>query len=126
MPGRTRSIAARARAACLPAAAAGLLAACGGNADVATRSVVIPVASGPIASACMAVGRKGATRTRCGCIQAAADRTLSRGDQRRGAAFFEDPHRAQETRQSDRARDEEFWTTWKAFAAGAERLCRAT
>ena len=126
MPGRTRSIAARARAACLLAAAAGPLAACGGGADVATRSVVIPVAGGPIASACMDAGRRGASRMRCGCIQAAADRTLSRGDQRRGAAFFEDPHRAQEARQSDRARDEAFWTTWKAFAAGAERLCRAT
>lgn len=126
MPASTRTIPARARAACLGMAATGLLAACGGGSEVATRSMTVPVAGGPIASACMSAGRGGASRLRCGCIQAAADMRLSRGDQRRGAAFFDDPHRAQETRQSDRPRDEAFWTTWKAFAADAQRMCRAT
>lgn len=126
MPGRTRSTTARRRAAAALAGGTLLLAACGGGSGVATRSMTVPVTTGPIASACAAAGRSGASRVRCGCIQAVADRALSRGDQRRGAAFFDDPHRAQEVRQSDRAGDEAFWERWKVFAAGAERVCRAT
>ncbi len=116
----------RTRTAGLMMLGAAALAGCGGGAGVATRSAVIPIASGPIASACMSSGRRSASRTRCGCVQAAANRSLSGGDQRRGAAFFADPHRAQETRQSDRPGDEAFWTRWKAFSASAERLCQAT
>ncbi len=116
----------RIRTAAIVMLGAAALAGCGGGAGVATRSATIPVASGPIASACLSAARRSASRTRCGCIQAAANRSLSGGDQRRGAAFFAEPHRAQETRQSDRPRDEAFWTRWKAFSNGAERLCRAT
>lgn len=120
MIGRTR------RARTLGAVMAmGALAACGGGTDVVTRSMTIPVANGPIAAACMEAGRSGASRTRCGCIQAAADRMLPPGSHRRGAAFFAEPHLAQETRQSKQPRDVAFWGAWKSFAAGAEQMCRA-
>ena len=111
-----------------------LIAACGGgsrysssNANktrytpVATSSALF--ASGPIASACRAAGRKEASRARCGCVQAVADRSLNASEQRRGAAFFQDPHRAQITRQSDNPVNERFWKKWKAYSADAARLC---
>jgi len=41
-------------------------------------------AAGPIERACMASDR-GASRALCGCIQQAADMTLSGGDQKRAA-----------------------------------------
>ena len=88
---------------------------------VATPSALF--ASGPIASACRSAGRKQATRTRCGCVQAVADRSLNASEQRRGAAFFKDPHSAQVTRQSDNPANERFWKKWKAYSADAARLC---
>jgi hypothetical protein len=60
----------------------------------------------------------------CGCVQYVADRTLSRGEQRRAVRFFRDPHEAQVVRQSDRPRDEAFWPRYRAFADTAERVCR--
>lgn len=80
-------------------------------------------ASGPISSACRSAGRKQASRERCGCVQAVADRSLSAGEQRRGAAFFRDPQKAQDTRQSDNASNERFWLNWKAYSAEAAKLC---
>lgn len=79
--------------------------------------------AGPIGNACKASGRAGASRALCGCIQAVANQTLTRSDQRAAAAFFADPHRSQELRQSDRASDERFWKRYKAFGAAAERRC---
>ncbi|MGR3542306.1 MAG: hypothetical protein ACU0BS_12895 [Hasllibacter sp.] len=103
---------------------AALLAGCGGGRDnLSTRGAYVPSASGPISRACLASDRRGANPVLCGCIQAVADRSLSGGQQRRGARWFSDPHEAQETRQSDRARDEVLWTAWKAFAENAERTC---
>ena len=80
-------------------------------------------AQGPISRACMSAGRAQASRARCGCVQAVADQSLSGSDQRRGAKFFDDPHRAQETRQSDNPGNEAFWLRWKAFGERAGRLC---
>lgn len=82
------------------------------------------VEAGPINRACLKSGRKAASSQLCGCIQVVADTALSWGDQRRAAKFFKDPHRAQEIRQSDRARDEEFWLRYKAFGSRAEATCR--
>ena len=79
---------------------------------------------GPIERACLKAGRDGATRQRCDCIQRVADAVLKRGDQRMAARFFDDPHRAQEVRQSDRARDASFWQRYKYFGATAELNCR--
>ena len=37
--------------------------------------------------------------------------------------FYDDPHEAQEVRQSDRRRDEEFWKRYSAFVNRAESMC---
>ncbi len=83
-----------------------------------------PMASGPISQACLASDRKARSRLLCGCIQAAANQTLSPSDQRRAAAFYSNPHRAQEIRQSGRGNDERFWKAYRAYGDRAELLCR--
>lgn len=85
--------------------------------------VIAPVQAGTIEHACMNGGRKAANHMLCGCIQAAADLTLSRSEQRRAARFFKDPHKAQQTRQSSRTSDERFWRSYKAFGRTAEIHC---
>ena len=76
-----------------------------------------------IIAACMQAARGGATRERCGCVQAVANRSLNSSDQRLGASFFSDPHRAQEIRQSSNASHSDFWQRWKEFGDEAEKLC---
>ena len=80
--------------------------------------------AGDIERACLGSDRSAANGPLCGCIQDAADLTLSTSDQRRAAAFFRDPHRAQEVRQSDRRADEVFWGRYKEFGEAAETFCR--
>jgi len=78
-----------------------------------------------IRNACLKAGRTLATDALCGCIQTVADKRLKRKDQKLAASFFRDPHKAQVIRQSDRRRDELFWTKYKAFGAEAEDVCHA-
>ena len=104
-----------------------ILSACGSgssssNAGRSSGSAAL-FATGPIYTACQNAGRKQASRQRCGCVQAVANRSLNADDQRRGAAFFSDPQKAQNVRQSSSNRDERFWTKWKAYSGQAERLC---
>ena len=101
-----------------------LLAGCGGGGGNRLPPGTVPIASGPISNACMASNRKARSHRLCGCIQAAADQTLSRSEQRRAVTFYSDPHSAQEIRQSDRPADERFWLAYKAYGERAERLCR--
>lgn len=82
------------------------------------------VAAGDIERACLGSERAGGNRALCGCIQEAADVTLSTREQRRAADFFRDPHQAQEVRQSDRRSDELFWDRYKKFGQTAEAFCR--
>lgn len=89
-----------------------VLAACGGNR-----------VSGDISNACMGADRTAATPRLCSCVQQAANSTLSGAEQRRAAKFFEDPHQAQETRQSDNSSDERFWLRYKNFSTTASRMC---
>lgn len=103
-------------------AAAVALAGCGGGGD-APSGRVLAYAEGPIRTACLKAGRARASSQLCGCVQAAADASLSGGDKTRAARFYADPHEAQVVRQSDRGRDEAFWTRYKAFVARAERMC---
>lgn len=107
--------------------AATALSACGGGAgNYATRGAYAPVqlfATGPIQRACVAQGRRDASSSRCGCVQAVADRELSNAQQRRGVKAFKDPHKMQQWRQSDRDSDNDFWDVWKAFGQTAERIC---
>ena len=53
----------------------------------------------------------------------AADLTLSMSDQKLAASFFDDPHRAQEIRQSDSRRHERFWERYESFGQTAENFC---
>lgn len=108
------------------------LGACGGSSYSSSNAVTsaatgvngsLLFAQGPISRACMSAGRKQASRVRCGCVQAVADQSLTAADQRRGARFFGDPHKAQETRQSDNPANEAFWLRWKAFGQSAGRIC---
>ena len=79
-------------------------------------------AAGPIERACMASDR-GASRSLCGCIQQAADMTLSGGDQRRAAKFFKDPEAAHSTWVSQSKSDDAFWERYKSFGQSAEAYC---
>ncbi len=91
-------------------------------AAIATITAPLAVA-GPIDNACNRAERS-ASPGLCGCIQQAADMTLSRADQRRAAAFFKNAQKAQEARASKRASDSAFWGRYKNFTATAEVYCR--
>ncbi|WP_371227198.1 hypothetical protein [Roseovarius sp. 2305UL8-3] len=92
--------------------------------QVAVVPVAKPFASGPLQKACMASERKARSRELCGCIQAVADNTLSNSQQRMAVGFYDDPHRAQEIRQSDNPSHEKFWKDYRAYGDAAERTCR--
>ena len=79
--------------------------------------------AGTIERACLKSDRGAGKRSLCGCIQDAADITLTRGDQRLAAKFFRDPHMAQEVRQSDNSSYEVFWKKYKQFGQTAEAYC---
>lgn len=89
---------------------------------VALLSVPSAALANPIERACNASERD-ASRTMCSCIGEAADTALSRSQMREGARWFDDPQRAQDTRQSDRARDEEMWQAWRTFSSLAQQRC---
>ena len=103
------------------------LAGCGGGAPrEPARGFVVrtaPVASGPINTACQQSNREGRTRGLCGCIQAAADQTLTQAQQRRSVAFYTAPELAQEVRQSDRQIDRQFWEAYVNYGKRAEQIC---
>ena len=93
----------------------------------ATAVAFLPVmssmaAAGPIERACMASDR-GGSRSLCGCIQQAADMTLSGGDQKRAAKFFKDPEAAHATWTSQSKSDDAFWDRYKSFGQTAEAYC---
>lgn len=91
---------------------------------IAAAFMVVPDAAeaNPIQRACLASERN-VSRSLCSCIGDAADATLSRSQMRMGARWFDDPQRAQDTRQSDRERDEEMWSAWRTFSTLAEQSC---
>ena len=100
-----------------------LVAGCGGGGGSSDDYRVVRMASGPVSKACNNSQRSARNPQLCGCIQAAADVELSGGDQRRMVRFYDDPHEAQEVRQSDRNRDKEFWKRYSAFVTRAEGMC---
>ncbi|WP_224815863.1 hypothetical protein [Hasllibacter sp. MH4015] len=85
-------------------------------------AVPTAVSANPIQRACNASDRD-ASRATCSCIGEAADATLSRSQMREGARWFDDPQRAQDVRQSDRASDEAMWQAWRTFSTLAEQRC---
>jgi len=80
-------------------------------------------AGGKIQRACLKSERTASSRPLCRCIQKAADRVLSRSDQRLAAKFFKDPQMAQDVRQADDSRKEAFWKRYKEFGAHAKASC---
>ena len=104
------------------------LAACGGGGGNDRPARMAPVASfakGPIGDACVKSRRQAASRSMCGCVQAAADLTLSGRDQRRGAKFFTDLKAIQDMQLSDTPANEAFWDRWQNFSDTAESMCRS-
>lgn len=83
-----------------------------------------PSAEGPIQAACLAAGRDAASRALCGCVQAAADQSLTVTDQTRAAGFFADPQLAQDTRASQTRAADAFWERYQGFVETARGLCR--
>lgn len=101
-----------------------LVASCGSRSDRMRSTTTRAVAgSGPILTACLQSGRQAATRESCGCVQAVANTSLSASDQKLGASFFSNPHRAQEIRQSSNASHSAFWERWSDFGEQAGKLC---
>lgn len=104
---------------------------CGGgsrysSAKAGLRTAPVLYATGPIQRACQTQARRAASRARCGCIQAVANRSLSSADQKRGARYFKNPAKLQEVRQSDIASNERFWKQWKSYGQQAAKLCAGT
>lgn len=87
-------------------------------------SRAIPFAFGPIKQACLASDRKRRSAALCGCVQHAANETLSAPQQRRAVTFYSNPEQAQIVRQSNRSSDERFWSAYKIYGDRAEALCR--
>lgn len=83
-------------------------------------------ATGPISTACIIHDRRAATQARCGCVQAAANLTLSQSEQQRAVRFFAEPELLQAIKASDTPVNERFWDVWDNFADTAEQLCRDT
>lgn len=78
--------------------------------------------SNTIRNACIKSDRN-PSKALCTCIQQVADLKLTGSDQKLAAKFFDDPHLAQETRQSDNAAKEKFWRRYKEFGEIATRRC---
>lgn len=106
------------------------LAACGGGSSdrrsfaARSPSYAPQSASGPISQACLGGGRSSANSRLCGCIQAVANKSLTSTDQRLAGSFFNDPHRAQEVRQSDNWQHEVFWKRYIAFSEASASQCK--
>ena len=79
--------------------------------------------AGVLKRACLKSDRQAASRRMCSCMQQVADQQLRRSDQRLAASFFEDPHKAQEIRQSDSLSNELFWRRYKEFSAVFAASC---
>ncbi len=86
-------------------------------------SLATPATARDIELACMKSDHRSGSRALCGCIQDAANLTLTTKDQRLAATFFADPHRAQEIRQSGRRQHEAFWKRYQNFGQTAETFC---
>jgi hypothetical protein len=77
-----------------------------------------------IERACLTSDRPGTSRVICGCIQDAANLTLSSKDQRLAASFFRNPEKSQDIRKSDTREHDAFWERYQNFGQTAEAFCR--
>ena len=92
-------------------------------ASIAAPVIPDTAEAGPLRRACLKSDRSAASYSMCRCMQQVANRELRRGDQRLAATFFDDPHRAQEIRQSDRLAHEQFWKRYKNFSTTFAASC---
>ena len=83
-----------------------------------------PASAGSIERACLKSDRGSGQRHLCGCIQSAANVTLTARDQKLAAGFFANPEKAQEVRTSNRRGDEAFWERYRQFGETAQVYCR--
>ena len=90
--------------------------------------VATPVAAsaGDIEKACLKSERAAGNRALCGCIQRAADVTLTNRDQKLAASFFAEPDKAEGVRRSDSRRNDAFWERYLAFGETAEAFCASS
>jgi hypothetical protein len=117
----------------VPVLAMVFLAACGGGSGSgsAPPGPVEPVsfenaprfASGPIGAACNIHRTRTTSSRKCGCIQAAANLTLTQEEQQRSVRFFAEPELLQRIKLSDTPANERFWYAWARFAETAEAMC---
>ncbi|MEE9429200.1 MAG: hypothetical protein V3V25_13740 [Paracoccaceae bacterium] len=82
-----------------------------------------PVNAQSIEKACLRSDRQTKSRKLCGCIQEAANLTLSTKDQKLAATFYTDPQKAQDLRQSNSRSHERFWDRYKDYAEVARTFC---
>lgn len=94
------------------------------SSDAVSLEGAAKFANGPIGNACNAHNRRVANNARCGCIQAAANLTLSQEEQMRAVRFFGEPELLQAIKLSDTPPNERFWYAWARFADTAEELCQ--
>ncbi len=78
---------------------------------------------GSIDHACRQAARPGTTPKLCTCIQKVANKSLTRSERYKVSKWFLDPHKAQQTRQSDRRSDEKLWRRYKSFGESARQIC---
>lgn len=83
----------------------------------------LPVQAADIERACLSSERAAGNRVLCGCIQDAANLTLSPREQRMAAGFFKDPEKAQQVRSSDSRSSDAFWERYQAFGETASTFC---
>ncbi len=76
-----------------------------------------------IERACLRSDRDARSRVLCGCIQDAANLTLSARDQKTAATFYRDPQKAQDLRQSPNRASRRFWDRYKEYAEVARTFC---
>lgn len=93
-----------------------LLSACGGGGRGTG-------ASGEIAQACLAADRAAASPALCGCVQQAANQTLTAADRRRVPEFFADPEEAHAMKIDDSPYAEAFWDRYRAFIDLSRSMC---
>ncbi|HHS89043.1 MAG TPA: hypothetical protein ENJ26_01590 [Rhodobacteraceae bacterium] len=92
-------------------------------------ALAVLVASAPlvqaqqIENACLRSDRDAKSRALCGCIQQAADLTLTKPDQRLAASFYRDIDKLQEIRGSRRSTHVQFWRRYMQYVEAARAFC---
>ncbi len=76
-----------------------------------------------IERACLRSDREARSRALCGCIQQAANLTLSARDQKLAASFFSKPERLEDMQASDRAARSRFLERYAAYVQAARAFC---